>query len=117
MNTKMTIASTGAMRENKGKSPLSWVPRSLAEAVAQVLYRNSDEAGGRYPRNNWRKGLPWSETLDSLMRHANAIADGEDIDPEDGLPHIFKVATNAAFLIEYRKTHPEMDNLYKPEKK
>jgi hypothetical protein len=111
---KESLAETKGIRYNTDKDKLSWVPASLERAVAKVLWKSSAEGGGKYPAQNWRKGMSWSETGESLMRHAKLlIQDGEEIDKESGLPHIFHIACNAAFLIEYRETHPELNDLYK----
>lgn len=107
----MTYSSTGAARDNKGKPKLSSVPFVVLEAIAGVLYRNSEEGGGKYPTDNWRKGAPHSVPLDSLIRHAFRLADGERIDPDDGLPHSWKILCNAAFLVFYQKYYPSMDDL------
>jgi hypothetical protein len=107
----MSVSPTGALRDNKGKAPVHWVPFEVVEAIALVLFRNSVEGGGRYPRHNWRKGAQHSIPLDSLIRHAMKLAGGEKIDPEDGLPHSWKIACNAAFLVFYEKRYPNLDDL------
>lgn len=99
---------TGALRDNKGKPPFSDVPYELLEAVASVLYKSSVEGGGKYPRNNWRKGAAHNVPLDSLLRHALKLAAGETHDAETGLPHSWHVACNAAFLVFYEKHFPEL---------
>lgn len=98
-----------ALRYNEGKPQLSLVPHSLKAACARVL-----EYGMRkYERDNWRKGLSWNSVIDSLERHIDAFKEGEDCDPESGLSHIDHMAANVAFLAEYQKTHPELDDRYK----
>lgn len=117
MTKKMNEAVTGGLRDNVGKAKLSLVPSCLEKAVAEVIWKSSDQAGGKYPLHNWRKGLPWSEVSESLMRHAKAFAqEGEDLDKESGLHHLKHVAANVAFLLEYLETHPELDDRYKGKK-
>jgi len=108
---EMTASPTGALRDNKGKAPLSWIPFIVLKAISMVLYRNSDLSGGKYPKGNWKKGAQYSVPMDSLLRHAFKRADGEKIDPDDGLPHSWKILCNAAFLVYYEDKYPELDDL------
>lgn len=48
--------------------------------------------------DNWKKGLGRQNIIDSLLRHAAAIADGEWLDEESGLPHIGHLMCNAMFF-------------------
>lgn len=109
--SKMNVSPTGALRDNKAKLPVSWVPLCVIEAIAAVLWRNSQSGGGKYPDHNWQKGATFSTPLDSLLRHAMKRAQGEKIDPDDKLPHSWKILCNAAFLVFYEKFYPEMDDL------
>lgn len=52
----------------------------------------------KYARDNWRKGMPISELLDSMLRHVAALERGEWIDPESKLSHIGHIQCNAMFL-------------------
>lgn len=107
----MTQSPTGALRDNKGKAPLSWVPFEVVKAIAMVLWRNSIPGGGKYPMHNWKKGANYSTPMDSLLRHAYKRADGEKVDPDDGLPHSWKILCNAAFLVYYEAKYPQLDDL------
>jgi hypothetical protein len=110
-SARMTASSTGALRDNKGKAPLSWVPFEVVKAIALVLWKNSIPGGGKYPKSNWKKGAPYSVPMDSLLRHAFKRADGEKVDPDDGLPHSWKILCNAAFLVYYEAKYPQLDDL------
>lgn len=110
-STNMTASPTGALRDNKGKAPISWVPFEVVKAIAMVLYRNSTSGGGKYPPRNWQKGAHYSTPMDSLLRHAFRRADGEKVDPDDGLPHSWKILCNAAFLVYYEARYPHLDDL------
>ena len=48
---------------------------------------------------NWRQVEP-QRYRDALYRHWLAYLKGEKCDQESGLPHLWHLATNAAFLIE-----------------
>ena len=51
--------------------------------------------------------------LAAAMRHIMAFNDGEDKDPESGLSHLAHAACCIMFLLEFEKTHPELDDRYK----
>jgi hypothetical protein len=95
-----------AMRFNQNKLRFDLLPEFAMTKLAEVM-----QVGAlKYAERNWEKGLPWMSCYASLRRHQSAWLRGEDLDPEDGLPHIAKVATNAIFLLEYFKTQPEWDD-------
>lgn len=95
MHWAMPIDTTiqKALRYNEGKLQWSHVDFKSLEPMVRVL-----EYGGRlYGKDNWRKGHDKTEVLESAMRHLAAIFDGEENDPESGLPHIGHVMCNAMF--------------------
>ena len=59
--------------------------------------------------------IEYTELIDSLMRHTLAFLDGEDLDPESGLPHTYHILANAAMLEYTRVNAPEKDD--RPKKK
>lgn len=83
-----------------GKLRPTLVPPSLTLAVAAVR-----EYGNRkyHDPENWRQVEP-QRYKDALYRHWLAYLSGEEYDPESGLPHLWHVATSAAFLIELEPT-------------
>jgi hypothetical protein len=83
-----------ADRKNDGKPQLSYVDLKSLEPCARAL----EYGANKYSRNNWKKGQPASQILDSLMRHISALQDGEEVDAESGLPHIAHIQANAMFL-------------------
>lgn len=95
-----------ALRFNAGKNRLDLVPHSLIENVGHVMTFGAT----KYAPNNWRLGMEWSKCIGSLKRHLNEFERGVDIDPETGCLHMAHIATNAAFLIEYARTHPDLDD-------
>ncbi len=95
-----------AKRYNKGKPKISLISSIAITALAVVLTHNIK----KYGKYNWQKGLPWTETIDSLLRHTLAFLDGEDLDPDSGLPHVDCIAANAMFLQHHFRKNKEFDD-------
>lgn len=94
-----------ALRYNEGKLRYDLIPPSVLRALAEVFTYGAE----KYDERNWEKGLPWQSVIASAFRHMESFRNGEDFD-ESGCLHAAHVMTNFAFLIEYYKTHPELDN-------
>lgn len=85
-------------RFNTGKPPMGLI---LRLPFALVQFTAGLHLGViKYGRDNYHKGLNFEELQDSLLRHATAIANGEPIDKESGLPHTALLMANAAFMAE-----------------
>lgn len=85
--------SNKALRFNTGKLKWSLIHYQSLTPLVRVL-----EFGAlKYAPDNWKKGLDKKEILESLQRHLAALMDGEEIDPESGLPHIGHIQCNAMF--------------------
>lgn len=90
-------SSTGGVKDNRGKAPIDLIPYPALLEMAKVL-----EFGARkYKPHNWRLGLSWTQTWSSLQRHLWAFNEGEDNDPETGLPHLAHAMCQLAFLTTY----------------
>lgn len=106
------------LRFNEGKQRLELVPTSTIEGIASILtygankYTVKDDQGNIIVKgdNNWRNGLSWMSVLASMKRHIAKLENGEDFDDESGLMHIDHALTNLAFIKEYYKIHPELDD-------
>lgn len=79
-----------------GKPRPTLVPVSLIHAVTAI--REYGTAKYHDPEN-WRK-VEKQRYKDALYRHWLAYLGGEEKDQESGLPHLWHVACNVAFLIE-----------------
>lgn len=103
-----------AMRHNDGKLKLSYIldaPEAV-KAFARVMKQGEE----KYPRGNWRKGLPPEEVIDSLLRHLvkyreSVLLDQPKlaIDDESGLHHLDHVLANAIFLCEHQHMPVEQE--------
>jgi hypothetical protein len=96
------------LRYNQGKLPLSMIldAQDALLGCAAVLAFGAE----KYDRGNWLNGLKYTETADSALRHLLKFLCGEELDPESGLPHVDHFLTNALFLSQMSKTHPQFDD-------
>lgn len=87
---------TNVAKADQGKVRPTLVPTSLVMAVAWVR-----EYGCKKYKDpeNWRKVEP-QRYRDALYRHFLAYLSGEKLDKESGLPHLWHMACNVAFLVE-----------------
>lgn len=86
-----------SVKSDKGKIRPTLVPVSLIKAVAAVR-----EYGCQKYRDpeNWKNVEP-QRYKDALFRHwLSYLEDPNGVDAESGLPHLWHLACNAAFLIE-----------------
>ena len=102
-----------ALKFDTDKLPLNLLSTEAMNQTAAVLKFGAQ----KYAEHNWRKGFAWSRPLAAAMRHLTAFNDGEDKDPESGLSHLAHAACCIMFLLEFEKTHPELDDRYKPVQK
>lgn len=91
-------------KADNGKARLSLVPGKIIYAIARIR-----EYGVKkyHDPENWKKVEP-ERYRDAMYRHMVAyINDPEGVDEESGLPHLWHLACNAAFLCEMEKMDPE----------
>ena len=69
----------------------------------------------KYAAWNWVRGMDWSVPLACAARHALAILEGEETDPESGLPHIGHYMANLVMLAHFVRWYPEGNDLPPPE--
>jgi hypothetical protein len=82
-----------ALRHNEGKLKWGLVHFKSLHPLVRVL----EFGASKYAPHNWKKGLNKVEILESMQRHLAALIDGEEFDPESGLPHIGHIQCNAMF--------------------
>jgi len=105
-----TMPTGTALKFDGGKLPLHLLSTEAMNQTAAVLAFGAQ----KYAEHNWRKGFVWSIPLSAAMRHITAFNAGEDKDPESGLSHLAHAACCIMFLLEFEKTHKELDDRYKP---
>jgi hypothetical protein len=102
--------TTSALKFDEDKPSMNLLSRIALEETAKVM----DFGKEKYDAHNWRKGFAWSRPLSAAMRHIMAFNDGENKDPESGLSHLAHAACCIMFLLEFEKTHQELDDRFKP---
>lgn len=102
-----------AMKQDADKLPWDLLPIKATEGMLAVLAFGAK----KYAPHNWRKGFNHTRLIAAAFRHLAAIARGEDLDPESGLPHVDHLACCVAFLSEHQKDNLGTDDRYKSEKK
>lgn len=100
-----------AVKHDQGKPPLHLLSTTALLEVAKVL----EFGANKYAAHNWRDGFVWSRPTAAALRHILAWNDGEDLDPESGQSHLAHAMCCLMFLLEFEKTHPELDDRYKPD--
>lgn len=77
------------------KAPIHFVPVRVIFEIGLGMLEGALKYGG----HNYRiAGVRSSIYYDALMRHIGAWWEGEDIDPESGLPHVVKALSCLAVL-------------------
>lgn len=97
------------IKSDAGKPRLSLVPTEIINCIARVR-----EFGvKKYPDpDSWRR-VSVDRYRDALFRHVIAyINNPSSVDAESGLPHLWHIACNAAFLCELERKYeiPEYDD-------
>lgn len=87
-------------KADAGKPRLSLVPRKIIWAIAAIREYGNKKYGDP---NNWRKVEP-ERYRDAAYRHfMRYLDDPTGVDEESGLPHLWHLACNVAFLCELEK--------------
>jgi len=102
------IRMASGVKNDKGKPPLGLIDRRVMEEVSWVL----DFGARKYGRDNWRGGFIYSRLYDAALRHIFAFIDGENLDPESGLPHIAHSICMLMFLLSMICERPDLDDRY-----
>jgi len=98
--------SNPGYKRDEGKLRYELIP---PEPLAALVYVYTMGAG-KYTDHNWRKGMAWSRVIGAMMRHIETFRNGTSIDPKDGQHVLGSVVWCAFALMEYERTHPELDD-------
>jgi hypothetical protein len=98
-----------ALRYNQGKVEWSLVDYKSLEPMVRVL----EYGVKKYARNNWKKGMPATQIIESMLRHTYKLLEGELVDPESGVEHVGHIQCNAMFLAYVLNEKPEFNDLEK----
>ena len=90
---------TDGLKHDGGKPRLDLVPPEIIEAVGAVMTHGAE----KYGEGSYRNVEP-KRYRAALMRHiCQWLRDPYGIDEDSGLPHIYHIACNVAFLLEIDK--------------
>lgn len=93
-------------KADKGKLRLTLVPRKIIKAIARIRMYGTEKY---HDPENWKKVEP-ERYRDAAFRHFLAYLDDHaGMDPESGLPHLWHLACNIAFLIELEKDNEHIN--------
>jgi hypothetical protein len=94
------VSNLNTAKADMGKPHPSYVPVEIIEAVMRVREYGNQKY---HDPENWRT-VEALRYWDALLRHALAAwEDWQRLDPESGLPHLWHIACNAAFLCAIRE--------------
>jgi hypothetical protein len=99
-------------RKDAGKAAgFHLIPRRPLAELARLYAIGA----AKYKPRGWEAGMEWSRVWDAMERHLSKYIMGERFDAVDGQHHLASVAWACFALMEYELTHPELDDLRRPE--
>jgi hypothetical protein len=87
----------GGSKADTDKRPWHLAPWAAMGKVVDVMAFGAQKYGER----NWEKGIKYSRLYSALQRHLTDWWDGQDADPETGLPPLAHAACDALFLLTF----------------
>lgn len=103
--TRVVNETTGGEKESTDER---WdlVPMAAVGEIARVYGFGS----GKYSDHNWRKGYNWGLSFSAMEHHLRAWQEGQDLDPQSGLPHLAHAGWHCLTLLTFTREHPELDD-------
>lgn len=105
--TIITDPVTGGAKGSKPERLGAVDPRAL-----RILGRVAAMGAEKYATWNFLKGFDWALAFDAMQRHSMAFWEGEDLDPESGLPHMAHAAWHALCLVSFQARELGTDSRY-----
>ena len=81
------------VKNDQQKPRPSLLPMAELMEVVQVFEHGAE----KYSADNW-KNVERERYVDSVLRHAIALAGGQVIDPDSGLPHAAMISANGMII-------------------
>lgn len=89
------------------KVPLHLWPTTASVLGAMALL----DGASKYGRSNWREaGVRYSIYYDAVRRHMDAAFEGEDVDPDSGLPHEAHALASLAIIVDAKAAGQLVDD-------
>jgi hypothetical protein len=105
LTERITNALTGGAKDAKPEA-FAYIPIEALREVARVY----GVGAIKYEPRNWERGYDWNLSYSALQRHVTAFWGGQDVDPESGLHHLAHAVFHCMAMMEWGKTHPELDD-------
>lgn len=105
---RVTNKATGGEKGSKDER-YDLLPWQELNEVARLYGKGAE----KYAPRNWERGYDWSLSFASLIRHATQFWNGESYDEETGCHHLSSVIFHAFALMQFERTHPELDDRVK----
>jgi len=90
---------------DSNKNRLELIEPKFIQGIGQVLTIGAN----KYSIDNWKRADDINRYKGALLRHIYAYLDGEQIDPESGLSHLYHAGCNLMFLDYFNRTNKEKD--------
>lgn len=107
-NANITADSTNPKDLLGVKKPQYWlIPPTALTYLAKVMGFGAK----KYGPYNWRtKKVRYTVYIDAALRHFHQALDGEDIDPESGMPHVAHAKACCAIILDALATGNLIDD-------
>lgn len=104
--TRVTDPNTGGQKCSK-EERFDLIPVAPLTELARLYGRGAQ----KYETRNWERGYKWSLSYAAMQRHANLFWSGESVDPQfPNCHHLAAVVFHAMAMMEFERTHPELDD-------